>query len=85
LQVRLPSPNRIKDPDIKDYLNQLVQGLERAFDKVGELPRTKNRIVITNVSVSAGYTFNSSAATLDEVRQVLTALIRDLQISGEIA
>lgn len=83
MQVRLPSPNKIKDPDLKDYLNQLNQSLERAFGKLGELPRTKDKIVITNVS--AGYTFDSSGATLAQVRQVLTALIRDLQASGEIA
>lgn len=83
MQVRLPSPNRIKDLEIREYFNQLNQALERAFEKVGELPRTKDRIVITNVS--AGYSFDSSGATLAEVRQVLTSLIRDLQASGEIA
>lgn len=83
MQVRLPSPNKIKDPDIRDYFNQLNQALERAFEKLPETPFTKDRIVITNVS--AGYTLDSSSGTLAEVRAALTALIRDLQISGRIA
>ena len=83
MQVRLPSPSRLKDKELRDYLSQLVQALERTVEKLPETPFTKNRIVITNVS--AGYVLDSSGAGLAELRAAFTALVRDLQASGKIA
>jgi hypothetical protein len=80
MRIRLPSPDRISDPELKAYLHQLVQALERALERLPETPFMKDRIVVSNVSV--GYTFDSSGATLAETRAALTSLITKLQENG---
>jgi hypothetical protein len=78
--MRLPSPDRLKDPEVREYMRQLVQAIERQFAKHPEKPFTKDRVKITGVTKQ--YAFDCTAGTLADVRQVLGTLIVDIQDAG---
>lgn len=78
--MRLPSPDRVKDPEVREYLSQLVKALERQFSKHPEKPFTKDRIKVTGVTKQ--YAFDCTAGTLADVRQVLGTFLVEAQETG---
>lgn len=84
MRVRLPTPPpNIVDPEVLTYLRQLIQSLERAFDRLPEQPFTRDRIVLSNLTKQ--YTLDAAAGTLADTRSVLGTLLEDLQVSGKIS
>lgn len=80
MRVRLPSPTAIEDQKTREYLNTLVQALERALAKIPEGPFMRDRIKVTNDNPK--FDLDVSAATLGEVRQVLGTLLTFMQDKG---
>lgn len=80
--ARLPTPDKIKDQETKEYLTQLVQSIERQFKKFPEKPFHKDRIKI--IGNTKQYAFDCTVGTLADTRQVLGTLIVQLQESGEL-
>ena len=85
MRVRLPQPNssKLQDKELFEYINQLVQALERAFEKLPEQPFTQGRINVTNLTKLKS--LDATSGTLADVRQVLGTLLVELQESGKIS
>ena len=80
MRVRLPSPDRIEDPELRIYLSQLVQGLERALERLPETPFMSGQIKIQNLTEQ--YTLDASTGTLGDVRSVLGTIVNRLREAG---
>lgn len=78
--MRLPSPNRLKDPEVREYLTQLVQALERQYSKHPEKPFTVNRIKAYDVTKQ--YVLSCGSVGITDAGRVLGTLLIDLQESG---
>jgi hypothetical protein len=81
--ARLPSPPKLQDPVLQEYLTRLVQALEKEHKVISTRAMTKDRIKVTGNTDA--YTFDASAATLAELRNVVATLLTQLQRSGDIA
>lgn len=82
MRIRLPSPDNLKvDKETLIYLNKLVQSIERAFEQVPETPFMKDQIK-ASAAFTELYSFDPTAATLDDMRRVVATFISRLRASG---
>ena len=80
--MRLPTPDNIKDQELKIYLTQLVQSLERALSKRPETPFHKDRIKVYDVTKQ--YTLSCASVGVTDVGRVMGTFLIQLQESGVI-
>lgn len=83
MSSRLPSPPKLDDPALHDYLVRLVQAIEHEIKLTTKRAMTKDRIKVTNNTPT--YAFDASADTLATTRLVLATFLEQLQRSGDIA
>lgn len=82
MKVRLPSPDGLKvDKETLIYLNKLVQGLERALEKLPETPFMKDQIKIS-AAYTELYSFDPTTATLDDLRRIVATIVDRLRATG---
>lgn len=82
MRIRLPSPTRIDDQNLKNYLSELVQALERALETVPDTPFMGAKINVTNLTEQ--YDLDAGAGTLGDVRSVLGTIINRLREKGVV-
>ena len=84
MKTRLPTPpdDIHHTPALIAYLRQLIQALERAYERTTDLPLMKDRIKITNLTKQ--FALDCTAGTLNDVRMTLGTLISELQVNGKL-
>ncbi len=77
--VRYPETSRITDPELRNFLTELIRALEDRDQNIPNLPLSKNEVTVSVV----GSTYNLSASsTLPETVEFLGTLALKMKESG---